>query len=76
MILELLKAGLLAVEDCVTLHVLTCLVPAFLLAGALVSFVNREAILDHLGVKKALVYAPTILVLGTLVGWLFGNLPL
>jgi uncharacterized membrane protein YraQ (UPF0718 family) len=37
------------VVDYVALHVLTCLVPAFLLAGAMVTFVNREAILDHLG---------------------------
>lgn len=51
MIWELTHAGLLAVKDYVALHVLTCLVPAFLLAGALVTFVNREAILDHLGEK-------------------------
>jgi uncharacterized membrane protein YraQ (UPF0718 family) len=51
MIWELVKAGLLAVEDYVALHVLTCLVPAFLLAGAMVTFINREAILDHLGEK-------------------------
>lgn len=49
MIVELLKAGGVAVMDYVALHVLTCLVPAFLLAGAMVTFVNREAILDHLG---------------------------
>ncbi len=30
-------------------HVLTCLVPAFLLAGAMVSFIRREAILRFLG---------------------------
>jgi hypothetical protein len=47
--LEILQAGWLAVVDYVALHVLTCLVPAFLLAGAMVTFVNREAILDHLG---------------------------
>lgn len=49
MVLELLKAGLLAVWDYVALHVLTCLVPAFLLAGAMVSFVSREAIMHYLG---------------------------
>jgi hypothetical protein len=47
--IEILQAGGLAVVDYVALHVLTCLVPAFLLAGAMVTFVNREAILDHLG---------------------------
>lgn len=48
--MEVLKAGLLALEDYVALHVLTCLVPAFLLAGAMVTFVSRETILHHLGV--------------------------
>ncbi len=49
MILDLLKAGLLSLEDYILAHTLTCLVPAFLLAGAMVTFVNREAILDYLG---------------------------
>ncbi len=31
------------------MYVLTCLVPAFLLAGAMVTFINREAIIEHLG---------------------------
>jgi uncharacterized protein len=52
MILELLKAGLLSLEDYILAHTLTCLVPAFLLAGAMVTFVNREAILDHLGERS------------------------
>ncbi len=49
MILELIAAGFLALKDYIATHVLTCLVPAFFLAGAIVSFVNREVILDHLG---------------------------
>ncbi|MDD5233952.1 MAG: permease [Syntrophales bacterium] len=49
MIEELITAGLLAIKDYVATHVLTCLVPAFLLAGAMVAFINQEAILDHLG---------------------------
>lgn len=49
MLLELLQAGLLAVREYVALHVLTCLVPAFLLAGAMVTFVSREAIMHYLG---------------------------
>jgi len=48
-ILEILKAGLLAVEEYVALHVLTCLLPAFLLAGAMVTFVSKEAIMHYLG---------------------------
>ncbi len=49
MIKELLLAGLTALKDYIATHVLTCLVPAFLLAGAIVTFINRDAILDLLG---------------------------
>jgi len=49
MVTEILWAGVLALRDYIATHVLTCLVPAFLLAGGLVSFVNREAILNTLG---------------------------
>jgi len=37
MIQGLIIAGLLALQDYVALHVLTCLIPAFLLAGGLVA---------------------------------------
>jgi len=49
MILDLLQGGLLALQDYVALHVLTCLIPAFLLAGGIVTFVSREAIIGYLG---------------------------
>ena len=49
--MELLNAGLLALKDYVATHVLTCLVPAFLLAGAMVAFINQQAILTVLGEK-------------------------
>lgn len=51
MIADLLIAGLLALKDYIVLHVLTCLIPAFLLAGGIVTFIRREAIIDHLGEK-------------------------
>lgn len=53
MISELLFAGLMAVQDYVATHVLTCLVPAFFLAGAMVTFVDRNLILDHLGQRAS-----------------------
>ena len=53
MIEDLLLAGLLALEDYIATHVLTCLIPAFLLAGAMVTFISREAILDYLGEKAS-----------------------
>lgn len=48
-LLDLAAAGLLALEDYIAAHVLTCLVPAFLLAGAMVTFIDREVVLDQLG---------------------------
>ncbi|MEN3186068.1 MAG: permease [Atribacterota bacterium] len=48
---EIMVGGLLALKDYVATHVLTCLVPAFLLAGGIVAFVNREVVLDYLGEK-------------------------
>src|SRR4030067_445270 len=47
----LFLAGLLAVKGYVATHVLTRLVPAFLLAGAMVTFVDRELVLQYLGRK-------------------------
>ncbi|MBM4334025.1 MAG: permease, partial [Deltaproteobacteria bacterium] len=46
---ELIYAGLEALEDYIALHVLTCLIPAFLLAGAMVTFVSKETIIYYLG---------------------------
>jgi uncharacterized membrane protein YraQ (UPF0718 family) len=46
---EWVKAGLLALQDYIALHVLTCLIPAFLLAGAMVTFVSKETIIYYLG---------------------------
>ena len=48
---ELFWAGVAALENYVALHVLTCLVPAFLLAGAMVTFISRETILHYLGTQ-------------------------
>ncbi|WP_438313741.1 permease [Candidatus Caldatribacterium sp. SIUC1] len=50
---DMVAAGLLALKDYVATHVLTCLVPAFLLAGGIVSFINREVILEYLGEKRS-----------------------
>jgi len=49
MIANLLIAGLQALKEYIALHVLTCLIPAFLLAGAIVAFVSKEAIMQRLG---------------------------
>jgi uncharacterized membrane protein YraQ (UPF0718 family) len=46
---NLLLAGLVALKEYIALHVLTCLIPAFLLAGAIITFVSRETIIGYLG---------------------------
>jgi len=49
MIIDVLLGGLNALKEYIALHVLTCLIPAFLLAGGIVTFVSREAIIGYLG---------------------------
>jgi len=52
MIKEIFTGGVLALKDYIATHVLTCLIPAFLLAGGMVSFVNRQTIINYLGEKS------------------------
>ncbi|MCU7818014.1 MAG: permease, partial [gamma proteobacterium symbiont of Lucinoma myriamae] len=47
---------------------------ALLLTGPGLSLPNWLAIARVFGIKKALVYVPTLIVLGTLMDWLYGNL--
>ncbi|MCS7152254.1 MAG: permease [Endomicrobia bacterium] len=51
MMKELLNSGFLSLKDYVATHILTCLVPAFLLAGAMVSFINKQTVLLYFGEK-------------------------
>lgn len=48
-LVELLLGGLGALKEYIALHVLTCLIPAFLLAGGIVTFISGEAIIGYLG---------------------------
>lgn len=50
-LLELLKSGWLALLDYLSFHVLTCLVPAFFIAGAIAVFISQAAILKYFGPK-------------------------
>ena len=47
--LQLMLGGLNSLKEYIALHVLTCLIPAFLLAGGIVTFVRRETIIGYLG---------------------------
>lgn len=49
LIYELLTAGFLSLKEYVAFHIVTCLIPAFLLAGGMVTFVSRETIIYYLG---------------------------
>jgi len=53
-IYDALNSGLASVLDYLSAHVLTCLLPAFFIAGAIAAFVKKDAILKYFGadVKK------------------------
>ncbi|MGC8976189.1 MAG: permease [Candidatus Ratteibacteria bacterium] len=51
MLKGIIFGGFLALKDYIATHVLTCLIPAFLLAGGMVSFINKETIINYLGEK-------------------------
>ena len=48
-VLTSLGAGLTLLQEYARLHVLTCLVPAFFIAGTIVVFVKKDAVLKLLG---------------------------
>jgi len=58
-ITEILKAGMDTLMQYLSLHVLTCLVPAFFIAGAIAALLSKEAILKYFGAeaKKWLSYS-------------------
>ena len=57
---ELLSSGWASLEYYILEHTLTCLVPAFFLAGAMVTFTNRDAILDLLGEQAGVLKSFTL----------------
>ncbi|MFH0846473.1 MAG: permease [Chloroflexota bacterium] len=59
MLVNLLGAGLTALKDYLSAHVITCLVPALFIAGAIATFVSQAAVLKYFGPRanKVLSYA-------------------
>ncbi len=57
-VLQSIAAGLALLHEYARLHVLTCLVPAFFLAGTIAVYVKKEAIIQLLGptTKKHIAY--------------------
>ena len=60
LIAELITSGFASLQYYVLKHTLTCLLPAFFLAGAMVTFTNRDAILDLLGEQANIFKAFTL----------------
>jgi len=58
-VLGLLQGGFDALLDYLSAHVLTCLVPAFFIAGAIMVFVSQAAVIKYFGAgtKKILSYS-------------------
>lgn len=67
-LLEPLMGGLNSVLDYMSQHVLTCLIPAFFIAGAIAAFIKKDAILKYFGprTRKAVSY-PVAAVSGTVL---------
>ena len=58
-LIDLLQGGLDALLEYLSAHVLTCLVPAFFIAGAIAIFISQSAVLKYFGpkAKKLLSYS-------------------
>ncbi len=48
---EIVKAGVDTLMQYLSLHVMTCLVPAFFIAGAIVALLSKDAILKYFGAE-------------------------
>jgi uncharacterized membrane protein YraQ (UPF0718 family) len=58
-LVEVLNGGVKALIEYLSAHVLTCLVPAFFIAGAIAVFVSQAAVMKYFGAKanKVLAYS-------------------
>jgi uncharacterized membrane protein YraQ (UPF0718 family) len=57
--LDILYAGLATLQEYLSAHVLTCLIPAFFIAGAIAVFVSKKSVLKYFGAgtKKYISYS-------------------
>ncbi|MDP2841114.1 MAG: permease [Candidatus Methanoperedens sp.] len=51
MLYDAMMSGLLSVYDYLSLHVLTCLVPAFFIAGAIAVFISKQSVIKYFSSK-------------------------
>jgi len=66
-ILTLLQSGWISLLDYLAAHVLLCLVPAFLIAGAMTALIPKEAVTRYLGPKAPKVISYPAAALGGFV---------
>ncbi len=67
-IIDILIAGLKALEEYLSAHVLTCLIPAFFIAGAIAVFVSKQSVLKYFGTKtKKYISYPVAALSGTIL---------
>ena len=50
-VIDLLQGGWAGLVDYLSFHVITCLVPAFFIAGAIAVFISQAAVLKYFGPK-------------------------
>jgi len=62
-----LMGGVTSFVDYISAHVLTCLIPAFFIAGAMTALLNKESITKYLGVESPLWKAYPIAVVSGLL---------
>ena len=57
--IDVLFSGIKALQEYLSAHVLTCLIPAFFIAGAIAVFVSKQSILKYFGAttKKCISYS-------------------
>jgi len=67
-IIDIFIAGLKALQEYLSAHVLTCLIPAFFIAGAIAIFVSKQSVLKYFGAhtKKYISY-PVASLSGTIL---------
>ena len=67
LILKGLLGGVTALVDYLSAHVLTCLIPAFFIAGAMNALLNKDSITKYLGEKSPAYKAYPVAVVGGLL---------
>jgi len=67
-IIDIILAGLAALQEYLSAHVLTCLIPAFFIAGAIAVFISKKSVLKYFGshTKKYISY-PVAALSGTIL---------